>query len=77
MKRRLALIALSGWLGYHLRAWAECKERGAWVRTEQGMQCRGRVLSGIEQLGQEKDMDNFDSIEKTAPQATQQKDGAA
>lgn len=42
MKRRLALATLSGWLGYHLRAWAECKERGSWVRTEQGMQCRAR-----------------------------------
>ena len=42
--RRLALVALSGWLGYHLRSWVECGESGgAWVRTEQGMQCRGRV----------------------------------
>lgn len=41
MKRRLALVALpSLWLGYHLRVWVEC---GAWVRTEQGMQCRGKA----------------------------------
>lgn len=43
MKRRLALIALSGWLGYHLRSWVECVESGGeWVRTGQGLQCRGR-----------------------------------
>lgn len=32
--------ALSGWLGYQLRAWNECE---GWVKTGRGMVCRGKV----------------------------------
>ena len=39
-RRPLLLTALALWIGYHLRVWVEC---GSWVRTEQGMQCRGKA----------------------------------
>ncbi len=39
-RRTLTLCALSGWLGYQLRAWNECE---GWVKTGRGMVCRGKA----------------------------------